>query len=128
MCRHLDERGLILNWLMKILIFMGVVSFALFNAGAIAVNVVGLSSTADDIAVEVSTTLAQGPSMQPRELQAEASRLARRAGAKLVGVWVDDSRVLHVKLKRRARVVLIDDIDALRPYIVAKATGQSGTG
>jgi hypothetical protein len=128
MCRHLDERGLILNWLMKILIFMGVVSFALFNAGAIAVNVVGLSSTADDIAVEVSTTLAQGPSMQPRELQAEASRLARRAGAKLVGVWVDDSRVLHVKLKRRARVVLIDDIDALRPYIVAKAMGQSGTG
>ncbi len=120
-----DERGVVVGWLTKIAIFFGVAAFVLYNLGAIVVNSVGLSSDADDIANQLSTTLVDNPHMPLQQLADQGQQIAAGSGARLVRVWVKDG-VLYVKLKRPARVMGLLRVHALRPFVVAKQTGHSG--
>lgn len=122
-----DERGVIVTWLFKIVLVLGLIGFVLFNAGAMAVNTFGLSSTATDIAVQVSSDMSSQPSMTITQAATEAQGLAHEHGAHLSKIWINqDDDTLHIELRRRADVLLIGKVKSLKPYVVARATGQSG--
>lgn len=123
---HRNEHGIVLGRLMKLLLFAAVAAFVLLNSGAIVTNIFGLSNDADEIAIAVSTSMADDPSLTAPQAEQQAQEMAHEHGAHLLRLWVDDTNVLHVRLQRRAHVALIEGIKALRPYVVAKTTGTSG--
>lgn len=110
---------------MKLVLFTAIAAFVLLNAAAVATNMFSLSDRADEIAISLSTTMAGDHSMTSYEAEQEAGKMATDSGARLVRLWVDDRNVLHVTLKRRAHVALIDRVKALKHVIVAKQTGTS---
>jgi hypothetical protein len=133
-----DERGLITSWLVKIVIGMAVVALILFDGGSIAVNYFGLSSTAGDIAVSIATTLEQQPDLNRFTGEcgkngsgpvwcAQAAQLAAASDAKLVSASIDQTGVVHIKIKRVAHTLIVSHIGPISHWAKAVADGQSGT-
>jgi hypothetical protein len=122
-----DERGIIVDWLIKLVVGFALAGVIVFNAGAIAVNYFGLDSVAEDTAIAVSTTLASAPSTSQTTLSDQAAKIARHHHARLVSLRVDSNRVVHVTVRRQASAFLINDIKPLRRYTFATAKGQAGT-
>lgn len=124
---HRDERGLIVSWLVRLLVGMAVVGVVLFDAGSIAVNFFGLDSTADDIAVKVSTSIQPGQPIDQAALEAETKAFAKEASAKLVKVEVDTEGRVHVHLKRVAKTLVVRLIGPAQDWAKATAEGVAGT-
>lgn len=121
-----DERGVILNWLVKLALGLAVVGVILFDAGAIAVNVFGLDSTARDIAIAISTSAGTGSNEV--ELEKEAEVLAEEAGARLMKVELDtQANTVEVRLRRTAKTLIVSRIEAIEDWGKAAATGKAGT-
>jgi hypothetical protein len=115
------------GWLVKLAVGLAVVAVVLFDAGSIAVNFFGLDSTADEIAVEVSTSLQPGQPVDQLALEAEAKALAKEASAKLVRVEVDTEGRVHVHLKRVAKTLVVRLIGPAKDWAKATAEGVAGT-
>lgn len=122
-----DERGIIVGWLVRLGVGLAVAAVVLFDAGSIAVNFFGLDSTADEIAVEVSTDLQPGQPVDQDALQAEAKALAKEASAKLVKVEVDAEGRVHVHLRRVAKTLIVRLIGPAKDWAKATAEGVAGT-
>jgi hypothetical protein len=123
-----DERGVVLNWLFKITLVLAVLGVVIFDAGSIAVNFFGLDSTADDMAVILTTEIGSGglPDSQSPQLIARAEQLAAENSARLKEVTYD-GEVLRVVLKRKATTLIVGRIGPLKDWTRATAEGQSGT-
>jgi hypothetical protein len=124
-----DERGVIINWLVKVLITLAILGVAVFDAGSIAVNFFGLSSAADDAAIAVATAV-QGGGVEPnnpKELNDRAVEAVADTGAQVVEVTVDREGNVHVKLKRRAKTLVVGRIGPIKHWARATAEGTSGT-
>jgi hypothetical protein len=124
-----DERGVVVSWLVRLVLGLAVAGLVLFEVGAIAVNTFTLSSTANDIAIALSTSAAQSGAAGPDEnqLQSEGEELAKAADAKLVSIEIDTSeRVVHVTLRRRADTLLVQRFSAIKDWGRATADGQAG--
>jgi hypothetical protein len=124
-----DERGILVSWLVKLLLGLAVAGLILFEVGAIAVNTFTLSSTANDIAIELTTAVTQSGSLTPNEsqLQGQARDLAKEAGARLVALDIDSTeRTVHVTLRRRADTLVIQRFSAIEGWGRATADGQAG--
>jgi hypothetical protein len=124
-----DERGIVVAWLVRLVLGLAVAGLVLFEVGAIAVNTFTLSSTANDIAIALSTSAAQSGAAGPNEgqLQNEGEELAREAGAKLVSIEIDrNERVVVVTLRRKADTLLVQRFSAIRGWGRATAEGQAG--
>jgi hypothetical protein len=123
-----DERGVVLNWLVKIGLVLAVLGVIIFDAGSIAVNFFGLDTTADDIAVILTTEMGSGglPDSQSPQLVARAEELAAENNARLKDVTFDGD-VLRVVLKRSATTLIVGKIGPLKDWTRATAEGQSGT-
>jgi hypothetical protein len=124
-----DERGIVISWLVRLLVGLAIAGLVVFEVGAIAVNTFTLSSTANDIAVALSTSAAQSGATGPNQNQllVEGRTLAKEAGAKLVSVEVDtNERVVHVTLRRRAHTLIVQRFDAIEGWGRATAEGQAG--
>jgi hypothetical protein len=128
MAIHRNQDGVLVSWLMKLLAFTAVAAFVLLNAGAIVTNMFSLSDKADQIAVSVSTSMANDQGMTTYQAQTMAEKMASDSGARLIRLWVDGQNVLHVRLKRSAHVALIGDVHAFKKFVVAKQTGTSAVG
>jgi hypothetical protein len=122
-----DETGLIASYLLKMLIGFALTAVVLFDAGSIGVNFFTLDSTADDIAVKLSTGLT--PSQVPRQvdLEAEAGALATEAGAKLISVELTQEGNIVVKIRRRADTLVVKHIGAIKDWARSTAEGRAGT-
>jgi hypothetical protein len=123
-----DERGVVLNWLVKIGLVLAVIGVVIFDAGSIAVNFFGLDSAADDMAVILTTEIGSGglPSNQSPQLVARAEELAADSNAKLIKVTYD-GEILRITLRRRAKTIITGRIGPLKDWTRATAEGQSGT-
>ena len=124
-----DERGILVSWLVKIVLGLAIAGLVLFEVGAIAVNTFTLSSTATDIAIELTTSVTQSGSLNPNEsqLETQARDLAKEAGARLVAIEIDSSeRIVHVTLRRRADTLLVQRFSAIEDWGRATAEGQAG--
>lgn len=122
-----DERGIIVSWLVRLLVGLGVVAVVLFDAGSIAVNFFGLDSTADEIAVGVSLNVQPGQPVDQRDIEAQAAALAEEADAKLVKVEVDAEGRVHVHLKRVAKTLVVRLIGPVKHWAKATAEGVAGS-
>ena len=132
-----DESGIIINWLVKVGVFLAVLGVIGFDAGSIVVNTVTLSSSAEDVAIAVSlkvdssTTFStfsdiQVYNMAVDEVNDESSGVA---GAKVLrkGTEIDEEGVVQVRLRRRANTLIAKYIGPLKKYTVGTGTGQAGS-
>ncbi len=122
-----DERGVVLGWLVKLVVFLSVLGLVLFELGAITVNYFGLDTSADDIAVAVSTVAQAGTSSEA-QLQEEARIRAKDVGAKLVDLKLNEQQqTLKIVLTRKASTLLLHQIDPIKGWGKATVTAESGT-
>ncbi len=123
-----DERGVVAEWLLKIVIAFAVAGVLLFDAGAIVVNYVTLDSTANDIAIALSTEVASANmALNDPRLRMRAEELAGDAGARLLGVSIAPDGVLRIRLAREADTVVVSRIDALQRWGRAVAGATAST-
>lgn len=121
-----DQRGVVLDWLAKMLLVLAVLSVVVFDAGSIITNYVTLDSTANDIAIAVFPSMSTGEAMTQTEMNARAKQMAREAGAKLLRVRVDQQGVVHIRIRRVAKTLLVGKISATKHWARAIANGRSG--
>lgn len=132
-----DERGIIANWLVKIVIGMAVIGVIGYDAGSILVNHFTLDSGANDVAIAVSTTVATASNARnftPHEIYQMAKAEVESEdggveGARVVrsGTEIDMDGVVRIRLRRVADTLIVKRIGPLRRWARATATGQSGT-
>ena len=119
-----DERGFIIGWLGKLAIGFVVVAVVLFDGGSIMVNFFTLDSTADEIAVQLTTGVSVGD-LSPTDLEPRARELAKASGARLVSLTVEGT-VVKITLRRKAKTLIVGRIGALEDWTKATAEGQAG--
>jgi hypothetical protein len=120
-----DERGLIVNWLLKLLVGFILLAVVVYDGGSIMVNFFTLDSKADEIAVQLTTGVTPGQlalsSIEPR-----AQELAEEAGARLLDLRIENN-IVYVTLRRRADTLVVGKIDAIADWARATVEGQAGT-
>ena len=132
-----DERGIIADWLVKVVVGIAVFGVIAFDAGSILVNYFNLDSGANDVAVAVSTTV--GSSSAARNFtDSEIYELAKAEveaedggveGARVLreGTRIDETGIVHVRLRRVADTLIVERIGAIKKWARATADGQAGT-
>ena len=121
-----DERGFIIGWLGKLAIGFVLVAIVIFDGGSILVNFFTLDSTADEIAVQLTTDVGSG-TLSATTLEPQARILAQEAGARLVSITFEDN-IVHITLRRRAKTLVVGRIGLIKNWARATADGQAGTG
>ena len=121
-----DERGIIIGWLGKLAIGFVLVAIVIFDGGSILVNFFTLDSTADEIAVQLTTDVGSG-TLSLTTLEPQARILAQDAGARLVSVTIENN-IVHVTLRRRAKTLVVGRIGPIKDWARATVDGQAGTG
>lgn len=129
MHRYRDERGVIMDWFLKLAVVGGMFAVVLFDFGAITVNTVGLESTVDEIAHNISVSVADDTlnALDPVALVEAARPTAKLARARVVKVAVDAEGRVHVRLRRSANTLLVAHIGPLRHWATATADGTATT-
>jgi len=127
--RMKDERGVVLNWLVKLVIGLAIGGVILFDAGSILVNYFGLDGAADEIANMLGTDVSSGKLdvNDESELELVARKEARRRDAKLTKFDVDAKGRIHVRLRRDAETVVVSRISPIEDWGRATAEGQAST-
>jgi hypothetical protein len=121
-----DERGIVVHWMAKLVIFLALLGVIIYDVSALAVNSFQLDSLVDEVAVTVSTSAGDGRSLF--ELEQEAGKIARRQGAKLTELEVDDRQgTLRVTVKREAETLVVSRFSQLEDWGRMSATGRSST-
>ena len=116
-----DERGGVVKWV----IGLALVGVLLFDAGSIIVNFFSLDATADDIAIEVSTSAAQNFNITPAALEKEAEQIAKDKEARLVDFEYGTDKVIRLTVRRRARTIVVGRIGPIKDWARATADGQA---
>ncbi len=130
-----DERGIVGEWLIKVLVGIAIFGVVAFDVGAILVNVFTLDSAADDVAIAVSLTVAQDlrQTFTDEEIFQEARNVVRGPegveGARVLrqGTGIDEEGVVTVRLRRVADTLVVSRIGAIEKWARAIAEGRSGS-
>lgn len=117
---------MITGWLVKLALGFLFVAVVVFDGGSILVNYFTLDSTADEIAVQLTTNVQPG-TMRAESLQPQAAELAAASGARLVDLRVDGN-ILYITLRRTADTLVVGRIDPIADWARATTEGQAGTG
>lgn len=121
-----NERGVIGDWIIKVVLMLAVIGVAVFDIGAIAVNSFGLNSTATDIANEIAP--APGELLTQQSVEREAAELATNARARLVKVTFDRANnTVSIRIRRRADTLVIGRIGPLEDWTRATAEARFKT-
>jgi hypothetical protein len=124
-----DDRGIVLNWLVKIVIAFAIGGVILFDAGSILVNYFGLDGASDEIANMLATDVSSGSLELTDEegMELAARREARKREAKLTEFELDAKGRIHIRLKRSADTIVVGRISPIEDWAVATAEGQAST-
>lgn len=132
-----DQRGIVADWLVKLVIGFVVFGVIIFDSGSILVNYFTLDSSAEEVAQDISLTVLNsgGPAnftdeeifelakthVQHEEDGVEGARVLR------MGTTIDEIGVVHVRLRRTADTLIVKRIGAIEKWARATADGQAGT-
>ena len=131
-----NERGIVGDWLVKVVLGIAIFGVIGYDAGSILVNYFTLDSGARDVAIAVSTTIGTGQArnftdneiylMAQEEVGSEDAGVE---GARVLreGTSVDDTGVVYVRLRRVADTLIVSRIGAIEKWARATADGQAGT-
>jgi len=132
-----DQRGIVADWLVKLVIGFAIFGVIAFEGGSILVNYFTLDSGADEVAVGVSITVgASGTASDYTDQEIRQLALAEVNaeeggvdGARVlkVGTDIDDTGVVHIRLRRIADTLIVKRIGAIAKWARATADGQAGT-
>ena len=130
------EDGIVVDWLVKIVIVLGVLGVIGYDVGSILVNRVTLDGSADDMAVALSLVFQNAPASEftTDEVFRETKTLLETehdgaGGAKVVrrGTFLDPQGVVHVKLRRKADTLIAKYISFFDDWVRATGEGTAGT-
>jgi hypothetical protein len=122
-----DERGLIVSWLVKITLVLGLLGLILYDGTKIGVNHFGLDEDAREIALEISDEVDKTSRFNQAPLIKQAEAMAKEADAKLVSLEIDEENTVHVKLRRRAETLIVSRIGPIEDWARAEAEGRART-
>ncbi|MDQ3955357.1 MAG: hypothetical protein M3285_07400 [Actinomycetota bacterium] len=136
-----DERGIILNWLVKFAIALAIGGVILFDAGSIAVNYFGLDSAADEVANQIATDVASGsiPETDLRfvkqcvknptanDLCRALETAVKEQDARLIRSGVDQKGTLKIRLRRTADTLVVSKIGFIEDWATTTVEGRSST-
>lgn len=120
----LNERGVIADWLLKLIAGLAIAGVIIFDGGSMLVNFFTLDSTAQEIATSITHSLAN-KEIDPtqRDIELKAKELAAEAQVKLVRAKLDTAGRLYIKLRRTASTVVVGRIGPIEDW--AKATADA---
>jgi hypothetical protein len=136
MTLHKNERGIIADWLVKVVIGMVVFGVILFDVGAILVNFFTLDSAADDVAIAVSTDVGAADVNQftdqeifqmVKEVVASPDNGVQDARVVRRGTGIDDDGTIRIRLRRIANTLVVRRIGAIEDWAKATTNGRAGT-
>jgi hypothetical protein len=127
MRRTHGEHGVVTAWLLQVLVAVAVIGVVLFDAGSIAWNYFGVDSRAQEIALDLAESARSARVNNPALLQLEARRLARRAGARVVGQIQITKESIEITIRREADTMLVGRIGPIADWAEASATGSAST-
>ncbi len=132
-----DERGIIGDFFLKVILGLGIFAVVAYDAGSILVNYFTLDSGADDVAVVVSTSVGtSGNAAQYTDEEilqlAKAQVNSEDGGVKDArvlreGTMIDDAGIVHIRLRRVADTLIVSRIGPIARWARATADGQAGT-
>lgn len=123
MAGHRDERGIVIDFFVKLLVGLAVGGLILFEAGSIIGNYVTLDSTATEIANEISVPDRIGATVTQFQLEQKAQVLAEQKGVRLRAVTLDREGFITVKISRTAKTLLVGRFSFSKDW--AKATVEA---
>ncbi|MGH2787136.1 MAG: hypothetical protein ACRDJV_04390 [Actinomycetota bacterium] len=124
----LNERGIIADWLVKLLAGLAIAGVVIFDVGSVLVNFFTLDSTADDIATEIIHSLTTKEiNATQHDIEAKAEELAYEAEVRLVRAELDPEGVLHIRLRRTASTLVVTRIGPIEDWAVATANADAAT-
>jgi hypothetical protein len=120
-----NERGVVADWILKLVIGLALVGVVLFDVGSILVNFFTLDSTANDMATSLTTSIASREiNATPHDVELQAEELAKELGVRLVRAEVDPDGKVFIKLKRTADTLIVRHIGAIEDWAVATADAR----
>jgi hypothetical protein len=130
-----DERGVVFDWLLKLVLFLAILGVVGYDAGSIVVNHFTLDSAANDTANAISLAISERPFppnqnellLQVKQLVASGETGATTARVVPNGTFIDSSGVVHIALRRSADTIVIDQIAAFRDWAKATADGRAAS-
>jgi hypothetical protein len=123
-----DERGVIVDWLARTVLFLALLSIVLFDGASAAVNYIGLQGVADETATAVSADLTGSSRPTASQIAEQAHAAAVEHGARLVKAEIDSQGVVLIKMRRTAKTLFLGRIEAARKWTRATAVARFNTG
>ncbi len=123
MITYRNERGVIIDWFIKIVVALALLAVVAYDGGSIVVNYFGADNVAEEIATTISTEIAGGTDMNNVQIEARARDLAKERDTRLIEATIDADGVLNIKVRKKADTLVIGRISALEDW--AKATGEA---
>ncbi len=126
-----EEHGIVVDWLLRMIVFLGIAGVVLFDGGSIAVNIFGLDSAADEVANVVATRLTESPGsatdFQVWELASATIEEFGYGGAKLIkkGSGIDPEGKITIKLRRTATTLIVGRVGFMKDWAKATAEGTA---
>jgi hypothetical protein len=117
------EGGEISNWLIQLMVVMGVVGLVLYEIVALGVTTVQVDEVAREVARAARDEYLAASSLDRAE--AVAGEAAEMHGATLIAVEIDQDE-LSVTLEKRANTVLVHRIGPLADRVTPSATRRAG--
>jgi hypothetical protein len=118
-----DERGgIITGWIFRLLIAFAIGGLALFETGAVIVNLVSTDSLASKVADAAAESYARDGSTTKARQACE--RRAEEAGAECIDVTVRRS-TLSARVRKTASTLVVDKIGPLEKYATAEAEAST---
>jgi hypothetical protein len=120
-----DERGVIVDWLIKIILLVVVGGTILFDTGSIVVNRLSAEATADDVATLAANEVAfGGETFTAAEVEEAVEVEAERHDVKLLKFEYDATEgTIFVKVRKRATTFVAGRFDVFNDW--TRATGQA---
>lgn len=119
-----DERGIVVGWILRIVLWLAIAGVTFFEAGAIIVATVGVDGTADVAAREAALEFGRTKS-EPAARQI-AEDTARSGDAVMTGFTITpDGRTIEIVLRRTARTRIAQHIGPLKKFTTPTATARS---
>lgn len=113
-----DQGAVIMGWLIKLAVTIGVVATILYDAGAVGVAHLRAMDTAPGAAMAASTAWTQSQNRDPAVAVEAAQTYVASHGAHIVpgSVTVDADGTVHLRITSTARTVLLQHLGPLAHF------------
>jgi hypothetical protein len=120
-----NQRGVVVEWLLKIVIFIAVAGVVLFDTGSIVVNRLSAQATAEDVATVAANEVAFAETdINPIDLEEAVEAEAEKRDVKVLKFDYDpEEGILSVRIRKKALTIVAGRFDVFKDWI--RATGEA---